>query len=1523
MDKYLKDLRKHTWICALLLLAGMSAFGQNELTLYVEDIQAECGDVIVVPVKVVNFDQVVALDFSMVWNANTLEFAGPPIGNLNATLGLSQFNFGPYSPSLDNDTLTFQWFNAAGASIPDSSTLFTLTFTVKGDGGLLGSLDFSNQYTAIACGKIINGSIQEVNVDTLNADVFITDTQAPSIVCPQDTVIITNPGIPSLLVGGIDPSAEDNCAVDSLIYTLSGATTGSGFGSASGLSFNAGVTNVNYQAIDFAGNKVDCSFLVEVKDTILRLFAIAGIAACDDTAYTVHVTAQNFNSLASLQFGMYWNPGLIQFTGLSNFNPLLTLTPGNFGPSGGIVDTLTFSWFNPGGVTIPDDSILFCLNFNITSNPGTNAVIRFDDMPALPIQASIAVPPPGFPIVVGVETFSGTILVVDTIAPTVTCPPDLTITIPQTTEPVAIDQIDPSADDNCGIVDTTWIMTGATINGGNGSASGQLFNLGTTGVRYIVRDQGNLQDTCQFVVTVLEDTLQIIVDAENVYCTDTTLEVCIRTTGFNNLASLQFGFTWDGSILMLDTITSTNPLLALNSSNFGPNNPTDTLTFSWFNPGGVSIPDDESLFCLRFKIIGGLNSTSDLLLINYPSVPIQASVAQTPPQFPVLIPVNTINGIMQIVDDIPPVIFNCPSDVTVDTEPGLCSAIVTWTDPSALDDCDPVVEVTCDFPSGTSFPGGPTTVLCIATDDAGLSDSCSFIVTVADVEAPVLTCPNDLIVDSDPDTCGTTVTWNLPDAEDNCDVNVLITGPTPTQGFFPVGETVLTYIGTDKAGNADTCSFSVFVVDFIAPVFTDCPGDLTVDATTDSCTAILNIPVPQVEDNCGVIADLSFRIGDSPDFIPFTGNPIELPEGTTKITWYAFDDFANVDSCVYFVTVDGGGDLIIFCSTSIEAFSAPDSCGATVYWDAPSFTGGCGNTDDWVFESTHTSGSFFPVGVTVVTVYLVDPAGQDTVGSCSFDVTVLDVTAPVFDCPGNIDLVADPDSCGISFFWDPPLATDNCSDTIVYTVDGPDPGFFPNGVYTVTYTAEDESGNLSTCQIIISVCDNEPPTFENCPSDTLILLPADVAVCAATVDWEDPVFFDNCTADVQVIQIGQPGNFPTGSFPITYTGIDDCGNTAVCSFTVTVRDQFAPQAECPEDVTVSANDGILVDPSQFIDSVVLTDCKELMVYYRDISGVDNCSGVFSSLISPAGAFSGAVFPAGTYTLVFGISDASGNLDTCQVNLTVLPYQVSVTATKEVLCEGETLELFAEDIPNASYSWTGPDNFTSNLQNPTVPLVTVLNEGTYAVSVTIDGCYNTLLGSIDVFVLDLPVVNPDSFVIFDDEVITNGSLINNDVLNSGANANITFITQPSSGTLINNFDGTFTYTPAVGFIGTVEFIYEICYQECPDYCDQATVKITVELRDDSCKPNNLITPNNDARNDIVVIDCIKSGKYPNNGLRIYNQWGDLVYQASPYANNWDGTYLGNPSQPLPDGTYYYVFTRGDGSDAVTGFITILR
>lgn len=47
-----------------------------------------------------------------------------------------------------------------------------------------------------------------------------------------------------------------------------------------------------------------------------------------------------------------------------------------------------------------------------------------------------------------------------------------------------------------------------------------------------------------------------------------------------------------------------------------------------------------------------------------------------------------------------------------------------------------------------------------------------------------------------------------------------------------------------------------------------------------------------------------------------------------------------------------------------------------------------------------------------------------------------------------------------------------------------------------------------------------------------------------------------------------------------------------------------------------------------------------------------------------------------------------------------------------VCEGAQLELYADNIPGATYSWTGPGGFTSNLEDPIIPVSTVANNGTY-------------------------------------------------------------------------------------------------------------------------------------------------------------------------------------------------------------------
>jgi hypothetical protein len=82
--------------------------------------------------------------------------------------------------------------------------------------------------------------------------------------------------------------------------------------------------------------------------------------------------------------------------------------------------------------------------------------------------------------------------------------------------------------------------------------------------------------------------------------------------------------------------------------------------------------------------------------------------------------------------------INCPGNITLNTDPGLCSAVVSYT-VTATDNCGAVTIVTTP-PSGSTFPKGVTTVNSTATDGSGNVSSCSFTVTVLDKEPPQVSC---------------------------------------------------------------------------------------------------------------------------------------------------------------------------------------------------------------------------------------------------------------------------------------------------------------------------------------------------------------------------------------------------------------------------------------------------------------------------------------------------------------------------------------------------------------------------------------------------------------------------------------------------------------------------------------------------------------------------------------------------------------------------------------------------------------
>jgi len=90
------------------------------------------------------------------------------------------------------------------------------------------------------------------------------------------------------------------------------------------------------------------------------------------------------------------------------------------------------------------------------------------------------------------------------------------------------------------------------------------------------------------------------------------------------------------------------------------------------------------------------------------------------------------------IDNTPPVITGCPTNITVNAEAGLCTADVSWTPPTATDNCG-MASFTSTHSPGFTFPTGPTTVTYTAVDICGNTSTCTFTVTVNAVNEMVVT----------------------------------------------------------------------------------------------------------------------------------------------------------------------------------------------------------------------------------------------------------------------------------------------------------------------------------------------------------------------------------------------------------------------------------------------------------------------------------------------------------------------------------------------------------------------------------------------------------------------------------------------------------------------------------------------------------------------------------------------------------------------------------------------------------------
>jgi hypothetical protein len=164
------------------------------------------------------------------------------------------------------------------------------------------------------------------------------------------------------------------------------------------------------------------------------------------------------------------------------------------------------------------------------------------------------------------------------------------------------------------------------------------------------------------------------------------------------------------------------------------------------------------------------------------------------------------------------------------------STVVTFTNPTATDNKDASVTVSCIPASGSIFNLGSTTVTCSAHDLAGNNAvATTFTVGVSapaptpDTIAPVIAAHADVYA-ATTSTSGEFVSYTVPTATDNMDATVTV-NCTPVSGsLFAIGSTTVTCVAHDAALNPATTTFVVGVTQTsVAPVDPTCSATQHLD----------------------------------------------------------------------------------------------------------------------------------------------------------------------------------------------------------------------------------------------------------------------------------------------------------------------------------------------------------------------------------------------------------------------------------------------------------------------------------------------------------------------------------------------------------------------------------------------------------------------------------------------------------------------------------------------------------------------
>jgi gliding motility-associated-like protein len=1002
--------------------------------------------------------------------------------------------------------------------------------------------------------------------------------------------------------------------------------------------FNKGITTVSYTAKDGSGNNTICSFTVTVTDNEnpdiscpVNVTVNTGAGMCNATVTIADATISDNCSVSALTWTMTGaTSGSSPLTGINQvgtrvFNTGTTTVTLIAKDEAGRQSSCSFT------VTVTDNiaPVLVC------PSPVSGACSISDQPPFSNFAAFIAaggsatdncaVNPASFVMLNQTsdglncpETFTRTYQIADVNGNISTC--QQTVTIDDITAPVITGTMAPVNAEGCSAADVpAAVATVAELE-----AMGlSITDACTADANLTVTSSDNLSGSCPLIITR----------------TYTVTDACGNSSAAEQIINV--------NDVAAPVITGT--ISAVNTEGCSPADaPAAVTTIADLEAMGLTIGDDcTAKSDLIVSSIDEVSGSCPLVITRTYTIRDKCNNSVTG--------VQTIN----IVDTTVPTGSN-PGPLTFD-----CKASIPAPDVNIItdeaDNCGtaPAVTFVSDVSNGSTCPEVITRTYRL-TDLCGNYIDLNQTITIDDNTNPTAGNPLPVVVECTGDIPAPDVNV-VNDEADNCGIVPVVTFLGDISDGNACPEVITrTYRVTDACGNYIDVKQTITVDDNTDPVAGN-PATVSLECQGDMPAPDVSV-VTDESDNCGVAPVVTY-IGDAsngntcPEIITRTyrvtdqcGNFIEVTQ-----TFIIDDNTAPSAGSLSPVTVECPGDI-----------PAPDTDIITDESD------NCGIPPVVTFVSDISNGSVCPEVITR-TYRVTDVCGNfiDVLQT----ITIQDVTPPsisgalaVISLEGcNAGDAPPPETTAASLEALGLVIADNCTEDALLTISSNDvmSGSCPV-VVTRTYTVTDGCGNDATAEQTINITDSSIPVISGCPGD--IIVSADAGACNGVVTWPDYLITDNCGALSVVSSHASGSTFPIGTTIVTLNLTDNCGNTSACSFNVTVNDTELPIITCPSSILLET-DHLLNTASFTVPDAVFSDNCSVSVLAWEMTGATSAISPVSG-INQIGAYT---FNEGITSVTLSVTDASGNITTCNFQVTIVPpegLRGTITAQVNATCYGE-------------------------------------------------------------------------------------------------------------------------------------------------------------------------------------------------------------------------------------------------------------